>query len=77
MSKPKTYDRDVGKNWHLRFRLIIQELTEELELTQAKLNIAERKLKKYEDNNTRSTRNRKDNNIVKLSGRISQRWDKT
>ena len=77
MSKPKTYDRDVGKNWHLRFRLIIQELTEELELTQAKLNIAERKLKKYEDNNIRSTRNRKNNNVVKLSGRISQRWDKT
>jgi len=76
MSKPKTYDRDVGKNWHLRFRLIIQELTEELELTQAKLNIAERKLKKYEDNNTRSTRNGKDNHIVKLSRRISKRWDK-
>ena len=76
MSKPKTYDRDVGKNWHLRFRLIIQELTEELELTQAKLNIAERKLKKYENNNTRSTRNRKDNNIVKLSRSISKRWDK-
>ena len=33
MTKPPTYDRDVGKNWHLRFRLIIQELTEELELT--------------------------------------------
>ena len=52
MTKPPTYDRDVGKNWHLRFRLIIQELTEELELTQAKLNIAERKLKKYENKNT-------------------------
>jgi len=77
MSKPPTYDRDVGKNWHLRFRLIIQELTEELELTQIQLQIAERKLKKYEDNNTRTTRNRKDNNVVKLSGRISQRWDKT
>ena len=77
MTKPKTYDRDVGKNWHLRFRLIIQELTEELELTQIQLQIAERKLKKYEDNNTRSTGNGKDNNIVKLSGRISQRWDKT
>ena len=37
MSKPPTYDRDVGKNWHLRFRLIIQELTEELELTQVQL----------------------------------------
>jgi hypothetical protein len=30
----KTYDRDVGINWHLRFRLIIQELKEELEVTQ-------------------------------------------
>ena len=76
MSKPKTYDRDVGKNWHLRFRLIIQELTEELELTQVQLQIAERKLKKYEDHNTRSTRDRKNNNVVKLSRRISQRWDK-
>ena len=77
MTKPPTYDRDVGKNWHLRFRLIIQELTEELELTQIQLEIAERKLKKYEDNNTRSTRNRKNNNVVKLSRSISKRWDKT
>ena len=76
MTKPPTYDRDVGKNWHLRFRLIIQELTEELELTQIQLEIAERKLKKYEDNNTGSTRNRKNNNVVKLSGRIFKRWDK-
>jgi len=70
------YSKDIGPNWHLRFRLIIQELTEELELTQIQLKIAERKLKKYEDHNTRSTRNRKNNNVVKLSGRISQRWDK-
>jgi|TARA_R110002074_G_scaffold152862_1_gene307347 predicted metal-dependent hydrolase len=76
MTKPPTYDRDVGKNWHLRFRLIIQELTEELELTQIQLEIAERKLKKYEDNNTRSTRDRKNNNVVKLSRSISKRWDK-
>ena len=73
MSKPPTYDRDVGKNWHLRFRLIIQELTEELELTQVQLQIAERKLKKYEDNNTRTSGNGKDNNIIKLSRRISKR----
>ena len=64
------FDKDVGRNWHLRFRLIIQELTEELELTQVQLEIAERKLKKYEDNNTRSTRDRKNNNVVKLSRRI-------
>ena len=70
------YSKDVGPNWHLRFRLIIQELTEELELTQIHLNIAERKLKKYEDHNIRSTRNRKNNNVVKLSRRISQRWNK-
>jgi hypothetical protein len=69
------YDKDVGKNWHLRFRLIIQELTEELELTQVQLQIAERKLKKYEDNNTRTSGNGKDNNIIKLSRRISKRWD--
>ena len=67
------YSKDVGPNWHLRFRLIIQELTEELELTQIHLKIAERKLKKYEDHNTRSTRNRKNNNVVKLSGRIHQK----
>ena len=69
------YSKDVGINWHLRFRLIIQELKEELELTQIHLNIAERKLKKYEDNNIRSTRNGKNNNVVKLSGRIPKERD--
>ena len=69
------YSKDLGKNWHLRFRLIIQELTEELEVTQIQLEIAERKLKKYEDNNTRSTRDRKNNNVVKLSGRIPKERD--
>jgi len=69
------YDKDVGKNWHLRFRLIIQELKEELELTQIQLVITERKLKKYEDNNIRATRNRKNNNVVKLSGRIPKERD--
>jgi hypothetical protein len=71
------YDKDVGINWHLRFRLIIQELKEELELTQIQLEITERKLKKYEDNNTRTTRNRKNDNIIKLSGRIPEGWDQT
>jgi len=69
------YSKDVGINWHLRFRLIIQELKEELELTQIHLNIAERKLKKYEDDNIRATRNGKNNNVVKLSGRISKERD--
>ena len=69
------YSKDVGINWHLRFRLIIQELKEELELTQIHLNIAERKLKKYEDDNIRATRNGKNNNVVKLSGRIPKGRD--
>jgi len=66
------YSRDVGVNWHLRFRQHIKDLTEELEVTQIQLDIAERKLKKYENNHIRSTRNRKNNNVVKLSGRIYQ-----
>ena len=71
----KTYDRDVGVNWHLRFRLIIQELKEELELTLIQLEIAERKLKKYEDNNIRAARDRKNNNVIKLGGRIPEGRD--
>jgi len=71
------YSKDIGLNWHLRFRLIIQELKEELELTQIHLEIAERKLKKYEDNNLRSTRNGKNNNVVKLSGRVHPEGDPT
>ena len=68
---------NVGINWHLRFREEIRILKEELELTQIHLNIAERKLKKYENNNTGSTRNRKNNNVVKLSGRIYTKRDST
>jgi len=71
------YDKDVGVNWHLRFRLIIQELKEELELTLIQLEIAERKLKKYEDNNIRAARDRKNNNVIKLGGRISEGRDQT
>jgi hypothetical protein len=69
------YSKDVGINWHLRFRLIIQELKEELEVTQIQLSIAERKLKKYEDNNTRASGNGKNNNVVKLGGRIHPTGD--
>jgi hypothetical protein len=71
------YDKDVGVNWHLRFRLIIQELKEELELTLIQLEIAERKLKKYENDNIRAARDRKNNNVIKLGGRISEGRDQT
>ena len=65
----------IGINWHLRFREEIAQLKEELELTQMWLNKAERKLKKYENNNTETTGNGKDNNVVKLSGRIHSTGD--
>jgi len=65
----------IGINWHLRFREEIAQLKEELELTQMWLNKAERKLKKYENNNTGTTGNGKDNNVVKLSGRIHSTGD--
>ena len=41
------YSKDVGINWHLRFRQEIDRLTKEVEVLQARLNIANRKLKKY------------------------------
>ena len=65
----------IGINWHLRFREEIAQLKEELELTQIWLERAERQLEKYENNNTRTSWNGKDNNIVKLSERISKKWD--
>jgi len=60
----------IGINWHLRFREEIAQLKQELELTEMWLNKAEKKLKKYENNNIRPTGNGKNNNVVKLSGRI-------
>ena len=67
----------IGVNWHLQFRMIIKELEERLEEKTIKLQIAERKLKKYENNNIRTTGNGKDNNVVKSSGRIYTARDKT
>ena len=64
------FDKDVGVNWHLRFRLKIEQLQQENEELKLKNRILKRKIKKYEDNNTRTTRDREDNNVVKLSGSI-------
>ena len=60
----------IGINWHLRFREEIAQLKQELELTEMWLNKAEKKLKKYENNNIRPTGNGKNNNVVKLSRRV-------
>jgi len=61
------FDKDVGVNWHLRFRLKIEQLQQENEQLKLKNRILTRKIKKYEDNNTRTTRNGKDNNTIESS----------
>ena len=71
------FDNDIGVNWHLRFRLRIEKLEKENEELKLKNKILERKVKKYENNNIRTTRNRKDNNVVKISRRLYTKWDKT
>ena len=65
----------IGINWHLRFREEILQLKEELELTQMWLNKAEKKLKKYENNNIGTTGNRENNNVVKLGRRVHPAGD--
>tara|TARA_E500000318_G_scaffold7919_1_gene7314 strand:- start:20 stop:214 length:195 start_codon:yes stop_codon:yes gene_type:complete len=61
----------IGINWKFKWL----ELMQEYEMAEAKIKRLERRLKKYEDNNIRSTRNRKNNNVVKLSRRIYSEWD--
>ena len=62
------FDKDVGVNWHLRFRLKIEQLNKENEELKLKNRLLTRRIKKYENNNTRTTRNREDNNTIE-SGR--------
>jgi cell division protein FtsB len=52
------FDTNVGVNWHLKFRLKIEELLKENEEIKLKNKILERKIKKYENNNIRTTGNR-------------------
>ena len=52
------FDTNVGVNWHLKFRLKIEELNKENQELKAKNEILERKIKKYENNNIRTTGNR-------------------
>jgi cell division protein FtsB len=58
----------IGINWYLKYRLLKKQLEKELEKIKLQKEILERRLKKYEDNNIRSTRNRKNNNVIKFSG---------
>ena len=64
------FDKDVGVNWHLRLRLKIEELQERVDYLNMKNRLLRNKIKKYEDNNTRTTRNREDNNTIESSRRV-------
>jgi hypothetical protein len=63
-------DLRIGVNWHLRFRLEIETLKNKIMLLEIDNIKLKGKLKQYENNNTGSTGNRKDNNVVKFGGRI-------
>ena len=65
----------IAVNWHLQFRMIIEDLQKQLETKTLKLKIAERRLKKYENNNIRTTGNGKDNNIIKFSRPVHKAGD--
>tara|TARA_R110001592_G_scaffold156493_1_gene387035 strand:- start:32 stop:238 length:207 start_codon:yes stop_codon:yes gene_type:complete len=67
----------IGVNWHLRFRLKIEELQKENEELKLKKKILERKVKKYENNNIRTTGNRQDNNVVESGGSVYTARNKT
>ena len=67
----------IGVNWHLKFRLKIEELQKENEELKAKNKILTRKIKKYENNNIRTAGDRKNNNTIKSSGSIYSTRSKT
>ena len=60
----------IGINWYVRLQAKIAELEHKLEDVQIHNKEIKRKLKKYENNNIRTTGNRQDNNVVELGGRI-------
>ena len=71
------FDRDVGKNWHLRLRLEIEKLQERVDYLNLHNRILRNKLRKYVNNNTRTSWNRQDNNTAESSGRVHTTRDKT
>ena len=60
----------IGINWYMRLQERIAHLEHQLEDVQAHNKVLIKKLKKYENNNIRTTWNRQDNNPVKPSGSI-------
>ena len=60
----------IGINWYIRLQEKISHLEHQLEDVRAHNKVLIKKLKKYENNNIRTTWNRQDNNPVKPSGSI-------
>ena len=60
----------IGINWYSKLQQKIAHLEHQLEDVRAHNKVLIKKLKKYENNNIRTTWNRQDNNPVKPSGSI-------
>jgi hypothetical protein len=56
----------VGVNWYIRFKKRIEFLEDKNRKLLVKNSFLERRMKKREDNNTRTTGNGKNNNVVKF-----------
>ena len=63
----------IGINWKLRYELERGRN----ELLETRIDILIRRLRKYEDYNTRPARDRQDNNVVKFSRSVHTARDKT
>jgi hypothetical protein len=57
----------LGTNWKYHWHV----LKDKYDKLEAQNKILKRKLKKYENNNIRTTGNGKDNDVVKSSGRVN------
>jgi cell division protein FtsB len=60
----------VGTNWYLKYKKRIEFLEDKNRKLSIRNLFLERKIKKYENNNTGTTGDRENNNVVKLGGRI-------
>jgi hypothetical protein len=60
----------VGINWYLKQKQKIEKLEDEVDDLRIYNRILKGKIKKYENNNIRTTRNGEDNHVVELSGRV-------
>ena len=60
----------IGINWYMRLQERIAHLEHQLEDVQAHNKVLVTKLKNYENNNIRTARNGKDNNVIKSGGSI-------